>query len=50
MAGFSLASKTNLSQLNWTAVTNTPVLSNGVNTVTVPMGGAQIRFFQLRKP
>src|SRR5687767_14692590 len=34
-AGFSLESKTNLSQLNWNVVTNTPVLSNGVKTVAL---------------
>jgi hypothetical protein len=49
VAGFSLESKTNLSQLNWTAVTNTPVLSNGVKTVVLPMSSAPIRFFQLAK-
>lgn len=49
VAGFSLEAKTNLSQPGWTTVTNAPVLSNGLNTVTIPMGGAPAQFFQLRK-
>ena len=47
--GFNLESKTNLSQLNWNTVTNAPVLSNGVDTVTIPKSSAPIRFFRLRK-
>jgi hypothetical protein len=48
-AGFSLEARTNFNTPGWLAVTNTPVLSNGLNTVTLPMSGAPIRFFQLRK-
>ena len=47
-AGFNLETKTNLNQLNWNAVTNAPVLSNGVNTVTIPMSSSA-GFFHLRK-
>src|SRR5205085_5797478 len=48
VAGFFLESKTNFNVVGWTAVTNTPTLSNGVNTVTLPMTGVPIRFFHLR--
>jgi hypothetical protein len=48
-SGFSLETKTNLAQPDWVVVTNAPVLSNGVNTVTLPMNGAPTGFFRLRK-
>ena len=48
VAGFSLESKTNLNQFNWNAVTNAPVPSNGVSTVTIPMSSST-GFFRLRK-
>ena len=48
IAGFNLETKTNLNQPSWTAVANAPVLSNGVNTVTIPIS-ASTGFFQLRK-
>ncbi|HEY0550364.1 MAG TPA: hypothetical protein VGF13_12245, partial [Verrucomicrobiae bacterium] len=50
VASYALESKTNFNIANWTAVTNAPVLSNGVNTVTLPVSGTPNRFFQLRKP
>jgi hypothetical protein len=48
--GYNLEAKTNFNFAGWTAVTNTPALSNALNTVTLPSSGAPIQFFRLRKP
>jgi hypothetical protein len=46
--GFSLETTTSLSPASWSAAGVTPVLSNGVNTVTVPATENSL-FFRLRK-
>ncbi|HMJ89446.1 MAG TPA: choice-of-anchor D domain-containing protein, partial [Candidatus Acidoferrum sp.] len=46
-AGFVLETKTNFNTTNWTSVGNAPVLSNGVNTVTLPRSG-DAGFFRLQ--
>jgi hypothetical protein len=46
--GFSLEQKSNLNAPSWSPVGSAPVLSNGVNTVTIPASGAA-GFFRLRK-
>jgi hypothetical protein len=45
--GYGLQTKTTLAA-TWTSVPNAPVLSNGVNTVTLPKGGTA-SFFRLIK-
>jgi len=46
---FSLQSCTNLSQANWTGVTNLPAILNGQNYVTNPAPGGAL-FFRLKYP
>jgi hypothetical protein len=46
--GFQLETKAALSQPAWIAVTNVPVFSDGMNTVTIPMD-ATTGFFRLKK-
>jgi len=46
--GFALETRTDLNGTNWTPVVTTPVLSNGVNTVTLSAAG-NASFFRLRK-
>jgi hypothetical protein len=46
--GFNLETKADLNSINWTVVGVTPVSSNGVNTVTLPING-DAGFFRLRK-
>jgi hypothetical protein len=46
--GFNLEQKATLNALSWSPVGTAPVLSNGVNTVTLPMSGPTA-FFRLRK-
>jgi hypothetical protein len=46
--GFALESKAMLTSMNWGPVGTAPALSNGVNTVTLPMSGS-VSFFRLRK-
>jgi len=48
VAGFNLETKTALNDASWTLVGIAPVLSNGVNTATVPMS-ATTGFFRLQK-
>jgi hypothetical protein len=47
-SGFTLETKAELPGPNWTSVANPPVLSNGVNTVTLPINETT-GFFRLRK-
>lgn len=46
--GFTLETKADFNLPGWTTVTNAPVFSNGVNTVTLPLDGPA-GFFRLRK-
>ena len=46
--GFALESKTALTNANWSLVGTAPVLSNGVNTVTLPIS-EDASFFRLHK-
>jgi hypothetical protein len=46
--GFNLETKTALNDADWTPVGVTPVLSNGTNTVTLPMTETT-GFFRLRQ-
>jgi len=40
-AGFALQSSTNLASPTWTTVSTTPIATNGLNTVTIPISGYQ---------
>jgi hypothetical protein len=48
LANYSVQSSDSLTAPNWTAVTNTPALVNGQNTVVLPPGDAQ-KFFRLHR-
>ena len=48
LANYQVQSSDSLTTPNWTAVTNTPALMNGQNTVVLTPGGAQ-RFFRLQR-
>jgi len=47
-SGFTLQSSLSLSPVNWTAVTGTATVSNGLNVLTVPASGADT-FYRLKK-
>ena len=46
--GFVLETRSDLNGTNWMSIATAPVLSNGVNTVTLPMN-EPAGFFRLRK-
>ena len=48
LANYQVQSSVSLTSPNWTAVTNTPALMNGQNTVVLTPGGTQ-KFFRLQR-
>lgn len=48
LVNYQVQSSDSLARPNWTAVTNTPALMNGQNTVVLTPGGAQ-KFFRLQR-